>query len=421
MIRRENKNKRFSDLKFKNMNIREFTKDIFYVGVNDRTTHLFEALWPLPYGVSYNSYIVAGTEKTALIDTVRIDEVHAYIDAIESVGRNARIDYLVVNHMEPDHSGSIPEIIKYYPGIKIIGNSKTIDMIKGFYHIDDPDRFLEVKDGDTISLGDHTLKFYFTPMVHWPETMMTYVEDLGVLFSGDAFGTFGALNGGITDRDMDTDIHISEMYRYYSNIVGKYGRFVGKALEKLSGLTLNYICSTHGPVWIDRINEVVKIVRDLASYKSEPGVTIVYGSMYGNTAEVVESVARELTSLGIRNIRIHNASVSPMSDMITDAFRYKTLIVASATYSMRLFPPVETFMNAMETREIKDKIFAVIGNYTWAKNVVADKMKEYADRMKLEITAALTVKQSPDTEDENAAGEFARQLVNAMEVVETDK
>lgn len=421
MIRRENKNKRFSDLKFKNMNIREFTKDIFYVGVNDRTTHLFEALWPLPYGVSYNSYIVAGTEKTALIDTVRIDEVHAYIDAIESVGRNARIDYLVVNHMEPDHSGSIPEIIKYYPGIKIIGNSKTIDMIKGFYHIDDPDRFLEVKDGDTISLGDHTLKFYFTPMVHWPETMMTYVEDLGVLFSGDAFGTFGALNGGITDRDMDTDIHISEMYRYYSNIVGKYGRFVGKALEKLSGLTLNYICSTHGPVWIDRINEVVKIVSDLASYKSEPGVTIVYGSMYGNTAEVVESVARELTSLGIRNIRIHNASVSPMSDMITDAFRYKTLIVASATYSMRLFPPVETFMNAMETREIKDKIFAVIGNYTWAKNVVADKMKEYADRMKLEITAALTVKQSPDTEDENAAGEFARQLVNAMEVAETDK
>lgn len=403
------------------MNIREFTKDIFYVGVNDRTTHLFEALWPLPYGVSYNSYIVAGTEKTALIDTVRIDEVHAYIDAIESVGRNARIDYLVVNHMEPDHSGSIPEIIKYYPGIKIIGNSKTIDMIKGFYHIDDPDRFLEVKDGDTISLGDHTLKFYFTPMVHWPETMMTYVEDLGVLFSGDAFGTFGALNGGITDRDMDTDIHISEMYRYYSNIVGKYGRFVGKALEKLSGLTLNYICSTHGPVWIDRINEVVKIVSDLASYKSEPGITIVYGSMYGNTAEVVESVARELTSLGIRNIRIHNASVSPMSDMITDAFRYKTLIVASATYSMRLFPAVETFMNAMETREIKDKIFAVIGNYTWAKNVVADKMKEYADRMKLEITAALTVKQSPDTEDENAAWEFARQLVNAMEVVETDK
>lgn len=421
MIRRENKNKRFSDLKFKNMNIREFTKDIFYVGVNDRTTHLFEALWPLPYGVSYNSYIVAGTEKTALIDTVRIDEVHAYIDAIESVGRNARIDYLVVNHMEPDHSGSIPEIIKYYPGIKIIGNSKTIDMIKGFYHIDDPDRFLEVKDGDTISLGDHTLKFYFTPMVHWPETMMTYVEDLGVLFSGDAFGTFGALNGGITDRDMDTDIHISEMYRYYSNIVGKYGRFVGKALEKLSGLTLNYICSTHGPVWIDRINEVVKIVSDLASYKSEPGVTIVYGSMYGNTAEVVESVARELTSLGIRNIRIHNASVSPMSDMITDAFRYKTLIVASATYSMRLFPPVETFMNAMETREIKDKIFAVIGNYTWAKNVVADKMKEYADRMKLEITAALTVKQSPDTEDENAAGEFARQIVNAIEVAETSK
>ena len=203
------------------MNIQEITKDIFYVGVNDRVKHKFEALWPLPYGVSYNSYIVAGTEKVALIDTVCIEEVREYFNNIDAIAGNRRIDYLVINHMEPDHSGSIPEIVRAYPDIRIVGNSKTIDMIKGFYHIDSDERFLEIKDGDTLQLGDMTLRFYLTPMVHWPETMMTYVEEREVLFSGDAFGTFGALNGGVTDKDMETDVFINEMYRYYSNIVGK--------------------------------------------------------------------------------------------------------------------------------------------------------------------------------------------------------
>ncbi len=395
------------------MNIREFAKDIFYVGVNDRTTNLFEALWPLPYGVSYNSYIVTGSDKTALIDTVRIDEVREYKNAIDAVNGNSTIDYLVINHMEPDHSGSIPEIINIYPDIKIVGNAKTIDMIKGFYHIEDSERFLEIKDGDIISLGNHTLKFFLTPMVHWPETMMTLVEDLGLLFSGDAFGTFGALNGGITDRDMDTDLYISEMYRYYSNIVGKYGKFVERAIAKLSGLKINYICSTHGPVWIERIDEVVKIVSSLAAYESEAGVTIVYGSMYGNTAEVVESVARELCSLGVKNIHIHNASVSTMSDMITDAYRYKTLIVASPTYSMRLFPQIETFMNALETREIKNKVFATIGNFTWAKGVVTDKLLNFAERMKINPACSLLIKQAPDCSDKVLIKEFAKEVYNA--------
>lgn len=396
------------------MNIQEITKDIFYVGVNDRVKHKFEALWPLPYGVSYNSYIVAGTEKVALIDTVCIEEVREYFNNIDAIAGNRRIDYLVINHMEPDHSGSIPEIVRAYPDIRIVGNAKTIDMIKGFYHIDSADRFLEIKDGDTLSLGDMTLRFYLTPMVHWPETMMTYVEEREVLFSGDAFGTFGALNGGVTDKDMETDVFISEMYRYYSNIVGKYGRFVEKALEKLSGLKFSYICSTHGPVWCDKIPEVVDIVSRLASYKSERGVVIVYGSMYGNTAEVAEMIAREISALGIKRIIIHNASHSNMSDIINDAFRYETLIVGSATYSMRLFPPVETFMNAMETREIKNKVFATFGNYTWAAGAVTAKLKEFADRMRLPVTASMIVKQSASESTREEVREFARTVVSAM-------
>ncbi len=396
------------------MNIQEITKDIFYVGVNDRVKHKFEALWPLPYGVSYNSYIVAGAEKVALIDTVCIEEVREYFNNIDAIAGNRRIDYLVINHMEPDHSGSIPEIVRAYPDIRIVGNSKTIDMIKGFYHIDSDERFLEIKDGDTLPLGDMTLRFYLTPMVHWPETMMTYVEEREVLFSGDAFGTFGALNGGVTDKDMETDVFINEMYRYYSNIVGKYGRFVEKALEKLSGLKFSYICSTHGPVWCDKIPEVVDIVSRLASYKSERGVVIVYGSMYGNTAEVAEMIAREISALGIKRIIIHNASHSNMSDIINDAFRYETLIVGSATYSMRLFPPVETFMNAMETREIKNKVFATFGNYTWAAGAVTAKLKDFADRMKLPVTASMIVKQSASESTREEVREFARTVVSAM-------
>ena len=391
------------------MNIKQITPDIYYTGVNDRVTTLFEGLWPIPYGVSYNSYIVKGSQKTALIDTVRIDEVREYLQNINLLGIDT-LDYLVINHMEPDHSGSIPEVLAAYPGIKIVGNSKTIDMVRGFYKIEDDSRFVEVKDGDTLDLGGHTLKFYLTPMVHWPETMMTYVEDLHVLFSGDAFGTFGALNGGVVDDEMETDWYFPEMYRYYTNIVGKYGKFVLAAIKKVGGLQIDYICSTHGPVWHSRIGEVMQVVNRLASYEPEAGVTIIYGSMYGNTAEIAEVIARELTAQGVRCVKVHNASTASMSQMITDAFRYEGLIVGSATYSMRIFPPVETFMNAMETREIKNKVFATFGGYTWAKAAVVNSLAQYAERMKLDVAATLMMKQSID----DTTREEARQL--ALEV-----
>lgn len=396
------------------MNIKEISREIYYCGVNDRVTALFEGLWPLPYGVSYNSYIVAGGDSLALIDTVRIDEVREFLGNVDRIAAGRKIDYLVINHMEPDHSGSIPEVVRAYPDIKIVGNAQTIGMVKGFYKIEDDSRYLEVKDGDTLDLGGRKLQFFLTPMVHWPETMMTYVEDCCTLFSGDAFGTFGALNGGIIDSETDTDWYFPEMYRYYSNIVGKYGKFVERALAKLSDIKLDYVCPTHGPVWHDRIQEVVELTAQLAAYKSEPGVTIVYGSMYGNTAEVAEVIARELSALGVKTIKVHNASRSSMSDMISDAFRYEGLIVGCSTYSMRLFPPVETFMNAMETREVKGKVFAGFSGYTWAKGAVLGQIEQYSQRMKMPIVAFTAMKQTLDEESRNAAREIAKEVASRL-------
>lgn len=385
------------------MNVKEITDGVYYAGVNDRVTALFEGLWPIPEGVSYNSYIVKGEKGTALIDTVRIDEVREFLDNISRIQGGKPIDYLVINHMEPDHSGSIPEVVRAYPGVKIVGNVQTIGMIKGFYHIDDDSRFLEVKDGDTLNLGGKTLKFYLTPMVHWPETMMTYLEENGTLFSGDAFGTFGALNGAVTDCEMETDRYFPEMYRYYADIVGKYGKFVQRALARLSGVDIKWICSTHGPVWHSRIGEVVGLVDRLSRYESEPGVVIVYGSMYGNTAEMAEEVARGLAEAGVTKIIMHDASHSTMSQMIADAYRYEGLVVGSATYSMRLFPPVEEFMNAMETREIKNKVFASFGSFTWAKGIVGSKMDDYVSRMGLDSVGYVVMKQTLDDESRAAA------------------
>ena len=396
------------------MNVKEITEGVYYAGVNDRVTALFEGLWPIPEGVSYNSYIVKGENGTALIDTVRINEVREFLDNISRIQGGKPIDYLVINHMEPDHSGSIPEVVRAYPDVKIVGNVQTIGMIKGFYHIDDNSRFLEVKDGDTLDLGGKTLKFYLTPMVHWPETMMTYLEESGTLFSGDAFGTFGALNGAVTDCEMETDRYFPEMYRYYADIVGKYGKFVQRALARLSGVEIKWICSTHGPVWHSRIGEVVGLVDRLSRYESEPGVVIVYGSMYGNTAEMAEEVARGLAEAGVTKIIMHDASYSTMSQMIADAYRYEGLVVGSATYSMRLFPPVEEFMNAMETREIKNKVFASFGSFTWAKGVVGSKMDEYASRMGLDSVGYVGMKQTLDDESRSAARQLGKEVASRL-------
>lgn len=342
----------------------EILPGIDYIGVNDRTTHKFEALWPLPYGVSYNSYIVTGSSKSAIIDGVEISQCEHMIENIE----NRHPDYLIINHMEPDHSGSVPVIRKYFPEITIVGNSKTISMVKSYYGIED--NVMVIADGDEIDLGGMTLKFYLTPMVHWPETMMTFVPERKLLFSGDAFGCFGALNGAVVDKDMDVTPFIPEMYRYYAAIVGKYGLFVQKAITKLSGIDAEYICPTHGPVWNEHLKRVCGIYHSLSKYESEPGAVIVYGSMYGNTEQMAEIIASELAACGVKNIRMHNVSYSDLSFILSDIFRYNGLVIGAPTYNNTIFPPIETLMQAIKTRELKNRHVAAFGSFTWASQAL---------------------------------------------------
>lgn len=354
---------------------------VHYVGVNDRHKTLFENLWPLPYGVSYNSYLIED-EKVALVDTVDICYFDVFLKKIRRVLGDRPIDYLIINHMEPDHSGSISLIKQHYPNITLVGNKKTFEMVDGYYGVGG-ERYV-VGEGDTLSLGHHELHFALIPMVHWPETMVTFDATEGVLFSGDAFGCFGALNGGVIDAKINTDMYWNEMVRYYSNIVGKYGSPVQKALQKLKGLNITAICSTHGPVWTEEIPRVIDMYDRLSRYEAEEGVVIAYGTMYGNTEEVAEAIAEELSNQGIRNIVMHNVSHSAHSNIIADVFKYRGLIVGCPTYNGQLYPELEALLSKLAAREIKGRYLGYFGSFTWAGAAVK-RIAEFNDRLKYEL------------------------------------
>lgn len=360
----------------------EIAKGVFYVGVNDRTSDLFERLWPLPLGITYNSYLIKD-KSNVLIDTVEHTHNELFFEQIKEVIGDEPIEYLVVNHMEPDHSSSIEELRCRYPQIKIIGNCKTNSMLAGYYSV--TDNLVEVKDGDVINIGENSLSFHMTPMVHWPETMMTYMPGCKLLFSGDAFGSFGALDGGIVDEEMDISYFWDEMYRYYSNIVGKYGPPVQKAMAKLSSLPIDMICSTHGPVWKKHLAEVTGIYDKMSRYEAEEGVVIAYGSMYGHTAAMANYIADALTEQGIKNIVVHDVSKSDVSFILRDIFKYKGLIIGSPTYSGELFPKVDSLVSQIALRCITDRVFGCFGSYSWA-GISVKKLSEFSAKMKWSIT-----------------------------------
>lgn len=360
------------------MKITEIEKGIHYVGVNDRCKYKFEGLWPLPYGVSYNAYLITD-EKNVLVDTVDAAYTDRLLDNITEIIGDGTLDYLVINHMEPDHSASIQFIRQKYPQITIVGNAKTLEMVNGYYGIDSNTRC--VKNGESLAIGKRNLTFYLTPMVHWPETMMTYCEADKVLFSGDAFGCFGTLDGGITDEQLNTGKYWGEMVRYYSNIVGKYGPAVQTALKKLACLEMRTICSTHGPIWKNKISKVIDIYDRLSRYEAEEGVVIAYGSMYGHTEQMAEEIARELAANGIKEIVLHNVSHDDPSYILQSIFRYRGLIIGSPTYSNKLFPAVESLTHMISTRDIKHRTFAYFGSYTWAGAAVKH-LASFAESMK---------------------------------------
>lgn len=353
------------------------TNETYYVGVNDRNKNLFEGLWPLPDGVSYNSYLIVD-EKVCLIDTVEVDFFSQFLENIQEVIGDREIDYLVVNHMEPDHSGSLALIKKYFPGIKILGNKKTFGMIEGFYGIDNDGQ--EVKNGEVLSLGKHELQFHLTPMVHWPETMMTLDITTHTLFSGDAFGCFGALNGGVIDSEICCDNFWLEMVRYYSNIVGKYGTPVQNALKKLAGTQIDYICSTHGPVWRDYKDKVIAMYDRMSKYETEPGLVICYGTMYGNTERMAEIIAQAASQNGVKNIVLYNISKTHHSYILRDIFRYQGLIVGAPTYNAGLYHEMEVLLSEIANYDIKgNHLLGWFGSHSWASKAVG-KIEEWNEK-----------------------------------------
>lgn len=391
---------------------REITNNTYYVGVNDNTISIFERLWPLPYGVSYNAYLIKD-KINVLIDTVEYSYNDIFFSQIEEVIADEQIDYVVINHMEPDHSSSLLKLIEKYPDIRIIGNKKTLEMLQGFYGI--TKNVKAITDGEKLNIGEKTLSFHLTPMVHWPETMMTYIEGEGVLFSGDAFGTFGAVGENVMDEAADMSIFTDEMYRYYSNIVGKYGGPVEKAIEKLATLPLNYICSTHGPVWHEYIPQIVEQYLKMARYQGDEGVVIAYGSMYGHTADVAKTIYNSLVEAGVKNVVIHDLSEVDASYVLRDIFKYNTLILGSPTYNSELFPKVADLCVKIEGRMIKNKTFACFGSYSWAGAAVK-RLISFAETMKWKIVEPkIEIKQAGlDIDVKALSKELAKNIIEVI-------
>ena len=366
------------------MSMKKISEAILGVGVDDTTIDLFESQYPVPTGVSYNSYVILD-EKTAVLDTVDARATEPWLENLAEALGGRKPAYLVVSHMEPDHGANVAKLAALYPEMQVVGNAKTFQYMEQFFGADAiaPERRVVVKDGESLSLGAHTLTFVFAPMVHWPEVMVSYDLTTRTLFSADAFGTFGAIDGGITDSQIDPSRYWDEMRRYYACIVGKYGGPVQKALAKVRGLNPTTICSTHGPVWQREIPQVMDVYDRLSRYEGEPGVVIAYGSMYGNTEQMAERIARELAAEGVGPIFVHNMSYADESIVLRDVFRYDTLIVGGPTYNGGLYPPVARLLDLIAARCVPQRNFGWFGSFCWASAAVRC-LGEFAQKMKWE-------------------------------------
>lgn len=373
---------------------RKVTDGIYWVGANDRRLAKFENMFPIPRGVSYNSYVILD-EKTALMDTADSSVAERFMENVVAVLDGRALDYLVVQHMEPDHCANIAAIVEKYPEVTIVGNTKTMQMISQFYSGTKVENTLLVKEGDKLSLGEHELNFVTAPMVHWPEVMVTYESKEKILFSADGFGSFGALNGVLFDDEIFFDaIWMEDARRYYTNIVGKYGPQVQALLKKAADLDIAMICPLHGPVWRSDLELLIEKYDQWSRYEAEEdGVLLVYGSMYGNTENAVEVLATEIVEQGMKNIKMYDASVTDCSYLIAEAFRYNRIVVAAPTYNAGLFAPVEHFLNDMKALNVQNKKIALVENGSWAP-MAAKHMKAIVETMKnMEIIEpTLTIK-----------------------------
>ncbi|MEG1535440.1 MAG: FprA family A-type flavoprotein [Clostridia bacterium] len=398
------------------MNIeKSVTKDIFYVGGSDRRISLFENLYPVPDGMSYNAYVIVD-EKTALIDAVDQSIGKQFVQNVVNVLGGRQLDFLVVNHMEPDHSATIADIIAIFPNVSLVMNAKTKIMFDNFF-VGTKANIVLVKENDELSLGQHVLTFVMAPMVHWPEVMVTYDKTAKVLFSADAFGCFGALDGNICAETYDIEgKYLSECRRYYSNIVGKYGSAVQMLLKKLANVEVKFICPLHGGVLTTAIEFFLEKYAKWSKYESESdGVLIVYSSIYGNTENAANILASKIADKNIKDIRVYDASKTDVSYLVGETFRCKNIIVASPTYNANIFPKVKEFLDAICEKGIQNRNFAIVQNGSWAPvsakliKDILDKQKNIAVQEEI-LTIVSTLKDSQLQEIDNFVDIFASKI-----------
>lgn len=363
--------------------VRNVCDDLYWIGGNDHRLALFENIHPIPRGVSYNSYLLMD-EKTVLFDTVDWDVCRQFLENMEYVLNGRTLDYMIINHMEPDHGASIEEVLLRYPDVKIISTEKSFLLMHQF-GFDVDGRMIEVKEGDTMNFGKHTIAFVEAPMVHWPEAMVSFDTTNGVLFSADAFGSFGALDGKLFNDEVNFDRDwLDDARRYYTNIVGKYGPHVQHLLKKAATLDIKMICPLHGPVWRTDLGYILDKYHKWSTYEpEEQGVMIAYASMYGNTESAAQVLAAKLVEKGVHNVVVHDVSNTHVSQLIANTFKYSHIVLASVTYNLGIYPVMHDYLLHAKALNVQKRIVGLIENGSWApksgslmKAFLDDEMKQ---------------------------------------------
>ena len=398
-------------------NVRKVTEDIVWVGASDRRLALFENIFPIPRGVSYNSYVLLD-EKTVLLDTVDASVAGQFFENLEHVLDGRKLDYLIVNHMEPDHCAMIGDLVRRYPEVQVVGNTKTFGLIKQFFGTDFAERAVTVKEGDTLATGAHTLHFVMAPMVHWPEVMVTYDEKDKVLFAADGFGTFGALNGNIFADEVDFDRDwLDDARRYYTNIVGKYGASVQALLKKASGLEIAVICPLHGPIWRENLGYILEKYQKWSTYEAEDqAVVILYATMYGNTASAADALAGRLAAKGVKKIAVYDVSNTHVSELISEIFRASHVVFAAPTYNGGIYPVMENLLADMKALAVQNKTVALMENGTWAPTTAKQTREKLAELKNVTILdTQITIKSAMAPEQEGQLEALADAIVASMD------
>lgn len=395
------------------MNTQKITQDISWVGVDDHQTELFEGLWPLDNGISYNAYVI-NDEKVAVIDAVKDFECETYLEKIKSIIGDKPVDYLVVNHMEPDHSSGISELRAAYPGVTIVANQKALPMLKNFYGIEEGIQI--VADGDTLELGAHCLSFHMTPMVHWPESMVTYDQKDKVLFSMDVFGSFKATDGVIFDDENSVESFVDEIYRYFACIIGKVRLPAAKALKKLGGLEIKTICPSHGLVWRENPGYILDLYTRMANAETENGVVIAYGSMYGNTKHSAELLAEYLGNAGVETVKLYDVAVTDLSYILSDIWRYKGLLLGAPAYYGQLFPKMATVLYKLAGNKLQNHALGIFTGYSWSGGAEKPFAAFAAEAGGVHVGQTVSVQGWADAEDEAALKELAQSMANFLKL-----